>query len=108
DKNAAYAARFLARLKGQTGSWTTAIADYHSALPDLGLPYQRLVLAAWKRMGNLPFNLGADVQEASYIPLPDTVAIIQSAAAKRIHVYTSSQPMDAAWHPGLPHVYEGD
>ena len=108
DKNAAYAARFLVRLKGQTGSWTTAIADYHSALPNLGLPYQRLVLAAWKRMGNLPFNIGADVQEASYIPPPDTVAIIQSAAAKRIHVYTSSQPMDAAWRPGLPHVYEGD
>jgi hypothetical protein len=107
-ENAAYAAHFLSQLKGRTGSWTTAIADYHSALPDLGLPYQRLVLAAWKRMGNLPFNFTADAQEASYIPPPDNVAIIQSAAAKRIHVYTSSQPMDAAWRPGLPHVYEGD
>ena len=105
--NANYAARFLTQLKSQTGSWTTAIADYHSALPDLGLPYQRQVLAAWQRMGDLPFSLGADVQQASYLPLPDPVAIIQSAAAKRVHVYTSSGPDDAGWRPGLPHVYAG-
>jgi hypothetical protein len=106
-KNAAYAAQFLNALKGRTGSWATAIADYHSALPDLGLPYQRQVLAAWKRLGNLPFDFTTDAQEPGYIPPPDHVAIIQSAAAKRVHVYTSSQPMDAAWRPGLPHVYAG-
>lgn len=43
--NAAYAARFLVQLHGQTGSWPTATAWYHSATPDLGADYERKVMA---------------------------------------------------------------
>lgn len=41
--NAAYAAGFLMRLFGQTGSWTRATADYHSATPEKGAAYQAKV-----------------------------------------------------------------
>nr|WP_295739181.1 murein transglycosylase [uncultured Acidocella sp.] len=104
-KNAAYAGLYLTQLKARTGSWNAAIADYHSALPDLGLPYQRLVLAAWKRVGDLPPDLGAAINEAA-IDAPDPVAIIQTAAAKRIHVYSMNSPDNATWRPGLPRVID--
>lgn len=106
-ENAHYAAGFLTRLKGQTGSWKVAIADYHSALPDLGLPYQRLVLAAWGRLGDVPLDLGAGLQAA--FAAPDPVVILQSAAARRIHVYAMNVAGDAgpAARPGLPRVIEG-
>lgn len=45
--NAAYAARFLKELYGQTGDWSKAAALYHSATPELGADYQRKVLAVW-------------------------------------------------------------
>lgn len=106
--NAAYAARFLSGLKARTGSWNTAIADYHSAEPDLGLPYQRQVLTAWKRMGDLPFGLGASVAQAAYA-LPDTAGIVlQSAAAKRVHVYSMLDESDQPARGGLPRVITGD
>lgn len=105
--NASYAAGFLTQLKGHTGSWGTAIADYHSAMPELGLPYQRRVLAAWKAMGNLPFALGAYASEAIAYVAPDPVVIMQSAAAKRVHVYSMNDSARQSWHPGLPRVIEG-
>jgi hypothetical protein len=37
--NADYGARFLVRLRDETGSWTRATASYHSATPELGGPY---------------------------------------------------------------------
>lgn len=43
--NAAYAARFLAQLFQQTGSWPKAVAAYHSSTPELGDAYQRKVMA---------------------------------------------------------------
>lgn len=43
--NAAYAARFLSQLFAQTGTWPKAVAAYHSATPELGVPYQRKVMA---------------------------------------------------------------
>jgi hypothetical protein len=45
--NAAYAARFLVELHGQTGDWPAAAALYHSATPELGAEYRRKVMAAW-------------------------------------------------------------
>lgn len=109
-KNAAYAATFLNQLKGQTGSWNTAIADYHSAVPDLGLPYQRQVLAAWGRIGDLPLDLASftssPLGSGLSSPAPDPVVIIQSAAAKRVHVYTMNSPENASWRPGLPRVID--
>jgi soluble lytic murein transglycosylase-like protein len=104
-RNAAYAALYLTRLKAQTGSWNAAIADYHSAVPDLGLPYQRQVLAAWKRLGSVPPDLGADIAQAAF-QAPDPVVVIQSPEARKVHVYTMNAPDDASWRPGLPHVID--
>ena len=44
--NADYGARFLMQLFEKTGSWTKAVAWYHSATPELGDDYQRRVYAA--------------------------------------------------------------
>jgi Transglycosylase SLT domain len=92
-ENADYAAAFLNRLKDQTGSWNTAIADYHSDTPDLGLPYQRRVLAAWHGLGDVPLVMDDAV---------DPVVILQSPAARRVHVYTMDDPPPAG--AGLPRV----
>ncbi len=106
-ENAAYAARFLTLLKSRTGSWNTAIADYHSALPEMGLPYERLVLAAWQRLGDRPFGFDLDVAQAAYIA-PDAGVILQTAAARRVHVYSMLDDADMPFRPGLPHVIDGD
>lgn len=49
--NARYAAQFLQKLLGQTGSWPRAAAGYHSLTPDVGADYGRKVLAVWARPG---------------------------------------------------------
>lgn len=45
--NADYAARFLVQLYGQTGDWTKATANYHSANPGEGGPYADKVTSIW-------------------------------------------------------------
>jgi hypothetical protein len=45
--NAAYAARFLASLRLKAGTWETAVALYHSAEAERGLPYRDAVLTRW-------------------------------------------------------------
>jgi hypothetical protein len=45
--NAQYAARFLSSLRARFGNWQDAVAAYHSATPDLGLPYRQRVFATW-------------------------------------------------------------
>ena len=102
-ENANYAADFLNQLKNQTGSWNTAIADYHSAEPDLGLPYQRHVLAVWHGIGNVPLGIDAQFTDALYIA-PDPYVIMMSPAARRIHVYTMDSPPGAGLARGLPRV----
>jgi hypothetical protein len=101
--NAAYAARFLNMLKAQTGSWNTAIADYHSAVPDLGLPYQRRVLAAWHGIGSVPSSVG-DIAIAA----ADPVVVLQSpsvlAATRFMRVITMETPAPATGRGGLPRV----
>ena len=49
--NARYAAEFMQKLLGQTGSWPRAVAGYHSLTPDIGADYGRKVLAVWARPG---------------------------------------------------------
>jgi hypothetical protein len=49
--NADYAARFLLSLKSQAGAWEPAVANYHSAMPERGLPYRDRVLASWSKDG---------------------------------------------------------
>ncbi len=57
--NAAYAARFLRQLFGQTGAWPKAVALYHSATPELGGPYAAKVMAAWPDETRHPATSGA-------------------------------------------------
>jgi len=99
--NANYAAGFLNELKARSGSWNMAIADYHSALPDLGLPYQRRVLAAWHGLGDVPAGLdvGADVFE-----MPDPVVIEEAPAARLVRVITMDDPPGTGLARGLPRV----
>lgn len=47
DANAAYAARFLLELFGQTGSWEAAVEAYHSMDPALGYAYRQQVFSTW-------------------------------------------------------------
>lgn len=102
--NAAYAAQFLNQLKGVTGNWNTAIADYHSAVPDLGLPYQRRVLAAWHGIGSIPSAIG-DIA----LTAPDPVIILQSpalrAATSHIRIITMDDtPAPLARHSFMPRI----
>ncbi|PPQ40147.1 lytic transglycosylase domain-containing protein [Rhodopila globiformis] len=53
--NADYGARFLLQLHDKTGSWPEAVAQYHSATPDIGQDYQRRVYAAWPEEQRLAF-----------------------------------------------------
>ncbi len=52
--NTAYAADFLARLRAETGSWTTAIGRYHSRTPRLSGPYRLKVCRAWREARRAP------------------------------------------------------
>ena len=45
--NAGAAGRFLRALRDGGAGWEDAVARYHSANPDLGLPYLRQVMANW-------------------------------------------------------------
>jgi hypothetical protein len=96
--NADFAARFLDGLKAREGSWDGAIADYHSALPAVGLPYAQLVLNAWRGGGGVPPALRMpDFTQA------DPVVILEGPAARLVRVIT----MDGAPGPtiaGLPRV----
>ncbi len=96
--NADFAARFLGQLKMQGGSWNAAIADYHSALPELGLPYQRLVLNAWRGVGDLPLGLDAMRFGA------DPVVILQAPAGRLVRVFTMDGEVGPQMRAGLPRV----
>jgi hypothetical protein len=59
--NADYAARFLVQLHDQTGDWTQATANYHSADPAEGGPYAAKVTSVWpeeqRKAGMTPLPL---------------------------------------------------
>ena len=52
--NAQYAARFLASLRVETGSWQAAIGRYHSATLPLAESYKAAVLNLWNQPAGLP------------------------------------------------------
>ncbi len=57
--NAAYAAKFLASLRVETGSWDGAMGRYHSATPRYAEPYKKKVAAIWKRQRRNPSDENA-------------------------------------------------
>ncbi len=81
--NAAYAAHFLNDLKVQSGTWESAIADYHSAWPEFGVPYRRRVFSAWQNLGGAP----EDAASAPFM-LPDLSVILEGPAAREVRVIT--------------------
>ena len=84
--NARYAARFLIALHRDTGDWGDAIARYHSATQELGVPYRTLVFAAWS---------GADptTMRVSMPATGDPVVVRMSSEARGVHVYYGAIPM---------------
>jgi hypothetical protein len=78
EANGQYAGRLLASLKARLGSWTEAIAAYHSADPARGLRYRRLVFASW---------LGA--------PVPAETVLTPGLLPFGIHLWTPSRSGEA-------------
>jgi len=87
--NALYAARFLATLQVRLGNWKDAVAAYHSATPELGLPYRDRVYAAL----------------SGVTPVSQVISM-QFAAFPGIHVWTpgaaGGAPVDIASPAGAP------
>ncbi len=85
--NARYAATFLQKLLGQTGSWPRAAAGYHSLTPDIGADYGRKVLSVWARPGlgePVPYiAVGRGSAMANLVP-PSTAFTSQPAATRPI------------------------
>lgn len=55
--NTAYGAHFLETLRDERGSWSKAVAAYHSSNPERGVPYRRKVAKAW-------ISLRGEIEEA--------------------------------------------
>ena len=81
--NGRYAGQFLSNLKARLGSWTEAVAAYHSADPARGIPYQQMVFATWR------------------VSPPVEVAQAPEPAAFGIRIWTPSPPGQA---PSLIHI----
>lgn len=73
--NADYAAGFLNRLRTKLGSWNAAIAGYHSQTAALGLPYERLVRAAWH---------GAAPSAPAFAPDPYVIRVAAGSGLPRV------------------------
>lgn len=52
--NVAYAAEFLNNLRDQSGSWVEAAGRYHSATPELGVPYRTRIMQIWAKQRRMP------------------------------------------------------
>jgi hypothetical protein len=100
-QNANYAAKFLGELKMSAGSWDMAVADYHSANPSVGGPYEAMVMARWHGGG----GLGLALQGHSYVA-PDPYVIMMSAAARQVKVIDVDDPSSTPQAAGLPRVVE--
>lgn len=90
DANARAAAAFLSSLYARTGGWDTAVALYHSAVPELGVPYRQMVIADWhgERVA-LPWRARSN---AAGPAAADPFVILISARAAAVAVYTPESP----------------
>jgi len=87
--NAGAAGRFLRGLRGDGAGWEDAVARYHSATPELGLPYLRQVMANWSR------------GPAALPPPAWSPAVWSPAAAVRVIVPSAAGNAAALpWHAG--------
>lgn len=67
--NVAYAASFLRSLRDERGSWSKAVAHYHSATPERHIVYRTKVFAAWRdeRRRALRIDFAADLAVAQAV-----------------------------------------
>ncbi len=76
--NAGYAARFLAALRVETGSWLRAMARYHSATPKYAEPYRAKVAAIWEDQRQ---RAGREEDRPARTPVVTLAAVDPAAAA---------------------------
>lgn len=92
--NADYAARFLIELHDQTGDWTKATADYHSADPAEGGPYAAKVISVWpeeqRKAGSAPATLFGQNRIA---PFPGPVLSFPPRPTPRLYAMAGVPPM---------------
>jgi hypothetical protein len=93
--NADYAARFLTSLRARYGSWEQAVAAYHSATPELGIPYQRQVFANWVAPAGWEATKSAS-PAALRTGVPVSPVTVFSFGGTVIRVWTPSQVGSAA------------
>ena len=100
-RNADYAARFLLQLRGKTGNWDAAVAAYHSATPERGVPYRERVMAVLAREGGLD-AAGALPAATVAVPAPFVVRMVTWNATMGapqgggMRVWTPSSPGQGA------------
>jgi len=70
--NVAYAASFLRALRDERGSWSKAVAHYHSATPERHIRYRTKVFAAWRD----------ERRRALKIDFASELAMVQAPAAE--------------------------
>jgi hypothetical protein len=92
--NADYAARFLIELHDQTGDWTKATADYHSANPEEGGPYAAKVISVWpeeqRKAGSAP---PVQLAKSRIAPFPSPVPLFPSRQPSRLFAMAGMPPM---------------
>ena len=94
-RNAEYAARFLLALRNRAGSWEQAVADYHSANPERGLPYRDRVLAGWAG--------GDSLSLAAAVPAPRPVAPVAGPVMVRMVAWAPTPGAGMRiWTPSAP------
>lgn len=82
SRNARYAARFLANLHAEFGTWTQAAAAFHSRTPHLGRTYLAKVSAALGEMGEAPRNAPGRIQPLVAGALADAPPRVAPGAVK--------------------------
>ncbi len=114
--NARYAASFLSRLYGRTGGWESAVAMYHSAVPEKGEWYRGRVLASWRGgdlaiqpgpIGGFGAELGTSRRSPFSAALPhvaDPYVVLMSAQAQAVHVWTPTTKIAGLQASRLPKI----
>ena len=97
--NAQYAAQFLTSLRSRLGSWEAAVAAYHSATPERGIPYRQLVFANWAAPEGWQHALATSLSPAAKTIEPVKVF---SFGGNEIRVWTPSAVGSAASLVSMP------
>jgi hypothetical protein len=87
-RNTAYAADFLARLRAESGAWTTAVGRYHSRTSRLSGPYRLKVFRAWRearRQVEQARRAQRDPAPGRNAPAPGQIAARPAPASDRPH-----------------------